>query len=511
MPSLPSAYAVVSRFAGGLLLAAGGLQAYDLHGSSLLAEGVWWREAFAAFEVLLGFWVMVGLHPRWTRLVLLVCFLGFLNVALTHAWEGRKSCGCFGEAVSARPWHMVGLDATIIAALLFSSPLRMPGLGNLRAIGTRWTVFGITVFALGTYFGVRLSVEGLQTAKFHPPESVERGDLDRAIEALDRNHAALPAVVYTTEETTSSMRPAPPPKGSGGNGLPISKDQMQTRRFSSRCVIRGDEYRRDLYVCDEKAGIVPRFMETLINSRGRRIQHRPDIRQGWVMVSADQDFLGPIDARCAGFRNPISSIANWLRNCTVLAVERATDRSGRGAIRVRAVWEGPSYKNEMTADLVPDFNYLPSRVVYRFTPGGSIWTVTDVDYAQVGPGRGWFPKEIAARHFLRNTNNTDPDADHGFNVSKKILIQVLAVSEPVSDEEFDPEFPPKTVLLGDLAKRLGSTGEAAMRASAAMREEPLQVTPGKPKAASLGGVWLSIALDLSVIGLAAVFRRRFAF
>ncbi len=34
MPPLPPAYAVVSRLAAGLLLAAGGLQAYELHGSS---------------------------------------------------------------------------------------------------------------------------------------------------------------------------------------------------------------------------------------------------------------------------------------------------------------------------------------------------------------------------------------------------------------------------------------------------------------------------------------------
>ncbi len=108
-------------------------------------------------------------------------------------------------------------------------------------------------------------------------------------------------------------------------------------------------------------------------------------------------------------------------------------------------------------------------------------------------------------------HKTDEDAGEGFNASKKTQIQVLAVGELVGDEEFDPVFPPKTILGGDLAKRRGSTGDTPVRASAVTREEPLQVPPRKPQPATPTGRWLPIALDLAVIGLAVVFRRRFAF
>lgn len=85
------------------------------HSRQFLIGAIW-------LEVLLGGWMLAGLHRRITRWVVIACFGGFAAVALALALGGAESCGCFGR-VQVNPWYTSAFDAAVaLGVWLFPGP-----------------------------------------------------------------------------------------------------------------------------------------------------------------------------------------------------------------------------------------------------------------------------------------------------------------------------------------------------------------------------------------------------
>lgn len=525
-------YSIVSRVAAVVLLIAGGLKAREFLTPPALDQQ-WTALGQTALELLFGAWLLVGLYPRWSRILALAGFAVFLNVALAGAVQGQPSCGCFGK-VSVRPWSAAGLDALLVVGLVFSPTTQMWE-STLRITRMRWFGFVISAFMVLLVVGwplVRsirfveqhipsIASEDMPTGK-DMPTGVDTSALERVIHDVEQNHAALHTIVCTTEKIITQH----PVKRTGtfrfkkGNewveetGTRMVPEKEKKTRHVMKSWIRGDEVREDsLYHSEGGSG-----GEILLSSKGKRIQYSPEIHQAWISASefADEGLGNSIDLRCAGFHPPLKSIADWLKHrCKVLNAGLAKDKAGREVIRLRArVKKHDNFEYEVIADFVPAMNCTPSRVVYYFLPDGGILTVTDIEYQQVGSDSAWFPVRITERCFPRNTTS-DPDAPTGQNLSEESTVKVLSIGHGVQDEDFDPKFPAETRLVGNLSTQL-STGEVAARVSQLTRTEPQPVTEdatlshrGKAPPASF---WPLVAgMDVLLVGFCLVFRKRLAF
>src|SRR5262245_25035249 len=146
-------YSLVSRLLAALLLVAGGLKVHDLFAAG--PGGARWLNAgVAAFELLFGLWLFFGLFPRWSRILALGCFVGFLDVALSQTLEGQRSCGCFGK-VPVWPWVAAGIDLAAAILLVIAQPgTDVTG----RAMRRRLAGFGASAFTVAVAFAVLLAV-----------------------------------------------------------------------------------------------------------------------------------------------------------------------------------------------------------------------------------------------------------------------------------------------------------------------------------------------------------------
>ncbi len=534
MVALSSFYAIISRVAAVVLLCAGVLKAQE-YLSSPGVDPQWTVLGQTAGELLLGLWLLVGLHPRWSRIIALVCFVVFLNVALAGAVRGQASCGCFGK-LSVRPWSAVGLDALLVVGLLFSPTTQMREF-SLRAKRIRWFGFIISAFMVLLVVGWPL-VRNVGLAEKHipsiagevMPKGIDKSALDRVIHDVEQNHAALHTLVCTTEKVATQH----PAKWTGtrrirkGNewieetGTWIVPDKEYRSRHVTKTWIRGDEVREESLahykgdpgeeILDLSAG------EILISSKGKRIQYAPNIHQAWVSRAdfADGGLATSIDPRCAGFKPPLKSIADWLKNrCKILNAGLTTDKAGREVIRVRARGKIDNKTEcEVIADFVTAMNCMPSRVVYYFLPDGGVFTVTDIEYQQVGPNSAWLPRRIVWRSFHPDTTS-DPEVPNGQNLSVESTMRVLAFGQGVEDEDFDPQLPESTLVMGNLAAQ-NKTGKAPIRTSKLTRTEPGAVTADSTRLSQAGAVStraLSFAagMDVLLLGFCLVFRKRLAF
>lgn len=296
-------------------------------------------------------------------------------------------------------------------------------------------------------------------------------------------------------------------------GTWVEPETEKRSRHAWKTWIRGDEVRRD----GISHGGGATGGDILLSSKGNRIQYEPKIRQAWIATGefVDADYSESIDLRCAGFQPPMRSIADWLGNrCEVVNAGLAKDRAGREVIRIRArVKKNSKNECEVIADFVQAMNCLPSRIVYNFLPDGGVFTVTDIEYHQVGSKGAWFPLKIRQRSFPRNTTS-DSDSPTGQNLSMEMAVNVLAVGQGVQDEDFDPILPAKTLLRGDLAAQ-NDTGNAPIRASNVTRTEPLKIMDAAPLrqgSAAHTSSWSFVAgMDVLLLGFCLMFRKRLAF
>jgi hypothetical protein len=235
----------------------------------------------------------------------------------------------------------------------------------------------------------------------------------------------------------------------------------------------------------------------------------PGVKQAWLgeAVTPDIDRVNTIDLRCAGFLPPITSIMDWLQESEVLAAGAARDQKGREIVRVHVRAKGPKNANDVVVDYVPELNYMPSRVTYRYTRTNALFAVTDIDYAKVGPKGGWFPKSIIFRSFLPHTI-FDLDVPSGQHITERSAIKVVQAGGLIADSEFDPVIAPKTRLTGTLASQPRS-GDSPSKVSTFLRKEPLEINPQEGQLQSHRFHWqYMLGLDGIAVGLCLAFRKR---
>jgi hypothetical protein len=518
-------YPVVSRVLALVLIVAGAFKGADWLKSGADAHKQWWLALAAGFEFLLGIWLMLGVYPRWARLVTLACFVVLLNVALWGVASQRESCGCLGNKVSVRPWAATTLDSCAIVGLLLCAPVGVPGLTvPLR----RWhgAVLGMSVVIIAIviacpYLPKRSAGSQDSGAPQVEPTGVDSAGLVPVIDALQRNRAALNAIAFATEETSTQHAIE------AWNRVLHGTDEQKKAFFSagdrtmrSKCeyVYRGNEIRVECRClqspnrADGKAD-ESNYDLLMVGSRGRMVKYITGLQHAWLftMPTTIDDGIKPtLDLRCAGFRGPISSIPDWLRE-NELTAGGLVNANGKTVFRVRALEKVPP-ACYVTATFDPNFNYLPTRVVYWFHPNGGVDTVTDINYSRLHNG-AWFPESLRIRHFIRDTGN-DPDAPNGQSGTRETKVFNVSADAQVSDDTFDPLIPPHTRLTGDLAPG-GRTGDRALRASEIFRGTARQATPPSERAvfSSAGNrrFWLAAAgTDAALFALAFFFRKRFA-
>jgi hypothetical protein len=354
------------------------------------------------------------------------------------------------------------------------------------------------------------------------PVGVDSVGLAQVMEALERNHAALKTITFSTEETCIEHPVAAMTRymiGTEEAKQAYLRAGDKTGRYKCEYAYREEEIRVDckcLQSPNGPADAAANHDMLLVGSKGRRVHYLSGMGQAFLTTmktTVDEHDGWTVDFRCAGFSPPLKSVADWLRQHEVLAAGMVKAADGRPVFQVR-VLEKRRVPRYVTATFEPAFNYLPSRIIHWFYPSGGILQVTDIRYSPLANGRGWFPEAIRTRAFLRDTND-DPDAPTGQNVTREIRITNLNVDSRIPDETFDPILASGTRLRGNLAGT-GQVGDQPLRASSRTRSEPRQLTrPADPAAVEHARTWafwpIALAVNGVALGLGFVFRKRFAF
>lgn len=116
---------IVFASVGIVLLTAAGLKGYQLSRSPSATDPLFESRTVAvvsaAWEAVLGGWLLTGAWPALARLTAFGCFVVFAIAAVYLALAGRDSCGCFG-LVRVVPWATFGLDIALIGLLAAARP-----------------------------------------------------------------------------------------------------------------------------------------------------------------------------------------------------------------------------------------------------------------------------------------------------------------------------------------------------------------------------------------------------
>jgi hypothetical protein len=495
-------YAIVSRVAAAVLLLAAALKFWPVLTDSSSQESPWTTVALASVELLLGVWLLSGRAPRWGRIAALGCFAVFFNFSLLQVLQRVPSCGCFGKA-QVQATAVAALDFLMVLALLASSPGHW-----LRLLLGLFSIAGVIVL-----FGwqMLLAVSAAYASSSAP---VSRGPLiwkspivQTVIQGVQRNYADVHSLKATLDVslTTFSNSPNPPGETKDKDELsPKAKAVPQTNRIVMQTILRGDDLRRD---CDSHRGDVD-VREIRVESGDKRILYQSELQQAWLTVPTVRELSGSetIDLRCAGFHPPIRSIADWLKKAEVVDSSSSKDAKAGEVVHLRVLTSVMGGANEEVAlDCAVATNYLPTRIVYRFQPDGSIFTVIDLQYQFMEEGKAWLPKKWKSRSFLRGTIKS-ADATSGFDLLAETQVRSLSVNGEVSDEVFDPILPPHTRLVGNLASQ-PRTGSEPIRASTAMNRQPNKsIAPSSQPASPF--FWLLAVIDAAALSLFLAYRRQ---
>jgi len=165
-------FAVVRVVLGLILLAAAGLKAHQLATEPVPNIDIfsyrWSLAVQVQFGIVLGLWLLGGMHRRLLWLVSTICFSLFALVSLHKALAGQASCGCFG-VVHVSPWCTLALDVAAAGALiLFRPDLRRRG--RVRLYWLRLAAVVALALAAGVPTGVAI-------ARYEPGTITEEGEI----------------------------------------------------------------------------------------------------------------------------------------------------------------------------------------------------------------------------------------------------------------------------------------------------------------------------------------------
>ena len=142
---------IVRVFVAAVLLAAAALKVHqamtDSLGAGWILSGRTLLVLEIQFEIILGLWLLSGLHRRLSWAAAVMCFGLFACVSFYKGASGASSCGCFGK-ITVPPWVTLILDVVILFALVSYRP-RLKRATTVRFNRLRWAGFVAGAVALG--------------------------------------------------------------------------------------------------------------------------------------------------------------------------------------------------------------------------------------------------------------------------------------------------------------------------------------------------------------------------
>ena len=135
---------------GGLLLTAAALKLGGRDVSAVPRVGpfsaTWLQVAAAEWEIVLGLWLLSGVHRPTAWLAAAGTFTAFAGVSGYLGTVGAASCGCFG-VIQASPWWAFGVDIAALVLLAVGRPqggdARVWPRGGLVGAGVGLTLVGL--------------------------------------------------------------------------------------------------------------------------------------------------------------------------------------------------------------------------------------------------------------------------------------------------------------------------------------------------------------------------------
>jgi hypothetical protein len=218
---------------GMLLLVAAALKSHEV--ATGTADTHWTSFALIETELLVGIGLLSGCCSRFWRNASRALFLCFLGFALSKAFAGERSCGCFGE-VPLAPWAAVVLDVLVLAGLSVWRPDAGPRPSRLDYAMPTALLLAITPLPLLAWM-LRPPVSPLACA------DIDLGVLDqgdrRAFSWIVRNTSDFAVEVYAFEASCACLRVPSGPIRIAGRGeapfaleLDLSREPTFTGKLS---------------------------------------------------------------------------------------------------------------------------------------------------------------------------------------------------------------------------------------------------------------------------------------
>jgi hypothetical protein len=198
LPRPERGFTAVRILLGAVLLTAAGLKLHGLNVTAVPRVG-WFatprvQVAAAAWELVLGLWLLSGAARAWAWLAVAATFAAFAGISGYFGWTGVANCGCFG-VLRTRPWTVFGVDVAALVLLAVCRPnlragaLRLPVELRTAFAGAAAVLIGLAGVGYGLYGSPRAALDRISgVALAVSPEHIDFGsgstgqELERSVE-----------------------------------------------------------------------------------------------------------------------------------------------------------------------------------------------------------------------------------------------------------------------------------------------------------------------------------------
>lgn len=259
---MPTRAASVRIGLGVLLLAAAGLKLFALGGvgGSTVPELGWFAQPqvqllVAEWELLLGAWLLSGLHARASWGAALITFCAFAVVSGYLGLVGVASCGCLG-AVHTNPWWVFGVDVSAAVLLVATRSTQEATKPLLTISAFRWVVgtlivaFGFVLIGswyAGSILALQDALRGALISVLNPHVDFGSGrtgdQLSATVRVRNRTDRVVRIIGGSSDCSCSTLDELPvtiPPHGMIEVGVRLVVPQGKSGQFTRRVFLQTD-------------------------------------------------------------------------------------------------------------------------------------------------------------------------------------------------------------------------------------------------------------------------------
>jgi hypothetical protein len=431
-------YGVISRTLGGVLVLAAALKVHEF--LTLDYDQISVAILIAALaEAFLGTWLLFGFFPFWSRFVLLLVFVVFMEVSLSRA-VSAEPCGCLGR-VDVSPWIVFGIDLAVAAALLF-----LPRADSSSAASPkRWAGFAAVCSGIVACCAVAAAARLFTWGNAEDPSSPAAHHLvTQVCEGITANNNGYQTLELSLSQITE--------RAGAKEQQRILKDKkgqvvaivFESPRFYDeyRVLIRGPDVR-----WETTAGTAAGGIQTIFG--GCALSYSPMTKRAVAReaesAGGDLDFPDP---RCLGFAPPLLSVPDWIRRQKVAQVAPYEQGEDQGIeIRFEMRKAGPNLPyvdGDWTVRFARAYSYLPvsSSALHL---NGRQFLKTRFTYQRLPDESAWILKKLVTEFWPTDAPpGQAPDAEKPRLVNTYGLLGEPKVNQKMEDSAFDIAVPKGT-------------------------------------------------------------------